>query len=115
LAVTVAYGSQLGSFARELFAFKAEFDSFGVGAVADLAELVFPCNTADRSVWTGARSHFWAFFACDSANSNFHSNHLLNKKKLNLIILTAFWGWINFIALACQYCIGETYVLPFLF
>jgi integrase len=54
LAVTVAYGSLLGGFAGELFAFKAGFYAFGVGAVADLAELVFSCHAACRSVGAGA-------------------------------------------------------------
>ena len=63
LAVTIAYGSLLGGFAGELAAFKAELDAFGVGAVADFAELVFSCNAANGSVRAGAFLHFWAFFA----------------------------------------------------
>jgi hypothetical protein len=61
-----------GGFAGELFAFKAEFYAFGVGAVADFAEFVFSCYATNGAVWAGAFVHFWAFFACDSANPNFH-------------------------------------------
>ena len=72
LAVTVAYGALLGGFAGKLGAFKAEFDAFGVGAVADSAELVFACYAADGSVWACVLLHFGAFFACDSADADFH-------------------------------------------
>jgi hypothetical protein len=53
----------LGGFTWELVAFKAEFNAFGVGAVADLAELVFPCNAADISVWACAFLHFGGHFS----------------------------------------------------
>lgn len=72
LAVAIAYGALLGGFAGELGAFKAEFDAFGVGAVADSAELVFSCYAADGSVWACGFLHFGAFFACDSADTDFH-------------------------------------------
>jgi hypothetical protein len=75
LAVTVAYGSLLGGFAWELFAFKAEFDAFCVGAVADFAELVFTGNTADCAVGAFAALHFGAFLAGDTANTNLHVIH----------------------------------------
>jgi hypothetical protein len=70
LAVTVAYGSLFGGFTGELGAFKAEFDAFGVGAIADLAEFVLSCNAANATVGAGAFNHFWAFFTSDSANTN---------------------------------------------
>jgi hypothetical protein len=50
LAVTIAYGTFLGGFTLELAAFKAKFDAFGEGAVADLAKLVFPSNAAGCAV-----------------------------------------------------------------
>lgn len=54
-------------------AFKAEFYAFGVGAVADLAEPVFSCHAACRSVGAGAFLHFGAFLTSDTANTNFHN------------------------------------------
>jgi hypothetical protein len=73
LAVTVADGSHLGGFAWELVAFKAEFNAFVVGAVADFAELVFPCNAADAAVGACATLHSGAFLAGNAANTNFHT------------------------------------------
>jgi hypothetical protein len=70
LTVTVAYWPLFGSFTWEIGAFKAEFDTFGVGAVANLAEFVFSCHAANATVWAGAFNHFWAFLTCDSANTN---------------------------------------------
>ena len=75
LAVAIAYRALLGGFAGKLGAFKAEFDAFGVGAVAYLAEFVFACYAADGSVWACALLHFGAFFACDSADTDFHFMH----------------------------------------
>ena len=72
MAVTIAYGALLGSFAGEAAAFKTELDSFGVGAVAYFAELVFACYAADGSVGACAFLHFWAFFAGNSTDTNFH-------------------------------------------
>ena len=72
MAVTVADGALLGGFAWELFAFKAEFDAFGVGAVADLAELVFSCHATNCSVGACAALHSGAFFTSDTANTNLH-------------------------------------------
>ena len=71
MAVTVAYGSLLGGFAWELVAFKAEFNTFGVGAVADLAELVFPCNAANAPLGQVPFA-FLGIFHSDSTNTNFH-------------------------------------------
>jgi hypothetical protein len=75
LAVAIAYGALLGGFAGKLGAFKAEFDAFGVGAVADSAELIFACYAAEFSVWAFALLHFGAFFTCDSADTDFHFMH----------------------------------------
>lgn len=72
MAVTVADGSLLGGFTWKLFAFKTKFDAFGVGTVADFAELVFPCNTANCSVGAVAALYSGAFLAGDSANTNPH-------------------------------------------
>lgn len=76
MAVTVAYGSLLGGFAWKLFAFKAEFDSFGMGAVADLAELVFSCYTTSCSIGAVVALHFGAFLTSDTANTNLHNKSL---------------------------------------
>lgn len=76
LAVTVAYWSLLSGFAWKLFAFKAEPDSFRVGAVADLAELVFSCYTASCSIGALVALHFGAFLASDTANTNLHDKSL---------------------------------------
>jgi hypothetical protein len=72
LAVTVTYWAFLGCFAWELGAFKAKSDLFCEGAVADLTKPVFLCDAATASVWAGAFGHFWAFFAGNSAHTNFH-------------------------------------------
>lgn len=76
LAVTVAYWSLLSGFAWKLFAFKAELDSFRVGAVADLAELVFSCYTARCSIGAVVTLHFRAFLTSDTAHTNLHSKSL---------------------------------------
>jgi len=70
-------GADFGSFTGELAAFKAQFYVFGVGAVADLAELVFSCYATVWTCWAGAFLHFWAFLACDSANTNFQIEQFL--------------------------------------
>jgi hypothetical protein len=72
LAVTIAYGALLGSFAGELCTFKAQLYTFGVGAVTDFAELVLSSNTADAAIWARAFLHFGAFFAADSTDADFH-------------------------------------------
>jgi hypothetical protein len=72
LAVPVAYWPLLGGFAWELFAFKTEVDAFGVSAVADLAELVLPCNATDSAVWACVALHSGTFLAGDTANTDFH-------------------------------------------
>ena len=73
LIVTVTDGSLLGGFTGELAAFKAEFYAFGVGAVADFAELVLPSHAASCSVGACGTLHSGAFLAGDSANTNFHA------------------------------------------
>jgi len=45
LAVFIVYRSFLGGFTWKLAALKAELDTFCVGAVTDLAKLIFSCNT----------------------------------------------------------------------
>ena len=70
MAVPIAYGTLFGCFTWELGAFKAELYAFGVGAIADLAELVLSCHATICYRWAGAFLHFWAFLACDSANAN---------------------------------------------
>jgi hypothetical protein len=37
----------LGGLARKLFTFKAQFDAFIMGAIADLAEPVLSCNATN--------------------------------------------------------------------
>jgi len=64
-----------GDFTGEFGAFKAKFNAFDVGAVADLAKLVFACDTANVAVGAGAFLHFWAFFTCYSANTDSHFEH----------------------------------------
>jgi hypothetical protein len=76
LAIPVAYWPLLGSFAWKFFAFKTELDSFHVGAVAYLAELVFSCYTASYSVGAVVALHFWAFLTSDSAHTNLHDKSL---------------------------------------
>lgn len=76
LAVTVAYWSAFGCFAWELFAFKTQLYAFDIGAVADLAKFVLPSNAAVAAVWACALLHFGAFFAGDSANTDFHVTSL---------------------------------------
>jgi hypothetical protein len=66
----------LGDFAWELLAFKTQLNAFSESAIADFAELVFPCYAADGAVWAGAFLHFWAFFAGDSANTDSHVKSL---------------------------------------
>lgn len=73
MAVTIAYGAFLGGFTWELAAFKAKFDDFGEGAVADLAKLVFPSNAAGCAVGAGAFLHFGAFLTSDPTNTNLQS------------------------------------------
>jgi hypothetical protein len=70
----------LGGFAWKLFAFKAEFNAFTVGAVADFAELVFHSHTADAAVGACAALHFGAFLAGDTANTNLHVQTSIDKK-----------------------------------
>jgi len=46
----VTYGSLLGGFTWELFAFETEFYAFDVGTVAYFAELVLPCHAANTAI-----------------------------------------------------------------
>ena len=64
----------LGGFTGKLAAFEAEFYAFGVGAVADFAELVLPRYATDYAVGAGAFLHSGAFLASNSANTNPHVN-----------------------------------------
>ena len=86
MAVSVADGSLLGGFTGEAAAFKAKFDAFGVGAVADLAELVFPCNAARFSVGACALLHLGTFLAGNTANTNPHTQTSSAKKEHSSLI-----------------------------
>ena len=72
LAVAIVYWAFFGGFAWKLAAFKAQLDAFDMGAVTDLAKLVFSSYAACWSSGANAFAHFWAFFASDSTNTNFH-------------------------------------------
>jgi hypothetical protein len=74
----------LGGFTWKLATFKTEFNAFLVGAVADFAELVFPCHAANASVGANARLHFGTFLAGNSTDTNFHfQSSSLRKKNYN--------------------------------
>jgi hypothetical protein len=75
LAVAIAYWSFLSCFAWKLAAFKAEFNAFGVRAVADLAKLVFSRNATFWTCRANSFLHFWASLTCYAANTNFHCYH----------------------------------------
>ena len=72
LTVAIAYGALLGGFAGKFATFKTERDTFSVGTVAYMAELVFACYAADVSVRACAFLHFGTFFASYSTNTDFH-------------------------------------------
>jgi hypothetical protein len=97
LAVPVAYGSLFGGFAWKLFAFKAEVYSFGVGAVADLAELVLSGHATGCAVGACAALHSGAFLAGYTANTDFH------RLAFSLLELVCAFGYLylEFVRFCC--------------